>query len=155
MTAFVECPACQRKLVPRPGNVGRFKSSCPYEGCGAALLCDVVKDELSVQGPRALHEAEKLDELQVRASTTARSFWAPSAGIIILLGAGCIYILPFAFAAFGAGGGLLALFGLLAFAALILVLFWIKNRVSIRAHEPLREIEGALERWTEPGGYRG
>src|SRR4029078_261234 len=73
MSAFVECPACQRKLVPRPGNDGRFKSWCPYEGCGAALLCEVEKGVLAVQGPRALHEAELQNHLEGPTSTTALS----------------------------------------------------------------------------------
>ena len=155
MSAFVECPACQRRLTLRPGHAGTFKASCVHDGCGAPLLCDVVKGQLTVQGPSKLHEAERVRELEVRASSSLRSFWAPGMFVVFTLGTLAFYVLPFAFAGFGAVIGFLVLVAFLAAAALIMVLFWIRARIVNEAAEPLREIEGALDAWSAPEGYRG
>jgi hypothetical protein len=151
----VECPACQGRLSLLPGHTGTFKASCAQDRCGAELLCEVEpKGQLTVKGPGFLHEEEGRRELAVRGNRQARSFWAPGAAIVIVLGAFGIYVLPIAFAV-GGGVGIVALGGLLAIAVAVMTVLWLRARISIKPAEPLRVAERALVVWEPPAGYRG
>jgi len=157
VSAFVECPACNRRLVQKSGiEEDTFKSYCPHDGCGAALLCTIAPaGALSISGPTKLREAEMLKQIDIVPRKSKRSSWASTETVVpAVIGVGTIAVAT-GLSKMGAAGLVLALLGTVAFAAVLFTIFWLAKRRDTKPMEGLREIDGALEPWTEPEGYRG